>query len=133
MHCAVYKARRDVEAVIHAHAPHATILGLGGIPFVPITTEAAFLGEPPRVPFILPGTRELAEAVARALASSPVALLLNHGVVAAAASLRQAANVLETLERTCALILGCRAVGRKPPPLPKKVIAELREMGRMLY
>jgi len=35
MHCAVYQARAEVEAVIHAHAPQATILALNGLPFLP--------------------------------------------------------------------------------------------------
>ncbi|MEE8391661.1 MAG: NAD(P)-dependent oxidoreductase, partial [Anaerolineae bacterium] len=41
MHCAIYQTRPDVEAIVHTHAPQVTILGLGDLPFLPISTEAA--------------------------------------------------------------------------------------------
>lgn len=132
MHTAIYRARPEVRAVVHAHAPYATILALSGLPFLPITTEAAFLREVPVVPFIMPGTKELAEAVVKALGRNPVCLLQNHGVVVAATSLRRACNILEVVERTAQLIWGCYAVGRKPPVLPKEVLKTLRELGEMM-
>jgi autoinducer 2 (AI-2) kinase len=132
MHCAVYQARPDVEAVLHAHAPYATTLALAGLPFLPISTEAAFLGEVPCVPFIMPGTQELAEAVALAVAKRPAVLLQNHGILVAASSLRRAADQAEVLERSSQLILGCHAVGKTPPTLPPDVAEMLREAGSMM-
>lgn len=132
MHTAIYRARPEVRAIGHAHAPYATILALSGLPFLPITTEAAFLREVPVVPFIMPGTKELAEAVVKALGRNPVCLLQNHGVVVAATSLRRACNILEVVERTAQLIWGCYAVGRKLPVLPKEVLKTLRELGEMM-
>ena len=38
-------ARPDVQAVVHCHAPQATILVNADLPFLPISTEAAFLAE----------------------------------------------------------------------------------------
>jgi len=132
MHCAVFLARPDVEAIIHAHAPQATILTLSGLPFLPISTEAAFLGDVARVPFIMPGTAELAEAVAQALGGGPAVLLQNHGILVAGSSLRRAADMGEVLERTAQVILGCYAVGKEPPVLPEEALATLREVGKMM-
>ena len=132
MHTAIYRARPEVRAIVHAHAPYATILALSGLPFLPITTEAAFFREVPVVPFIMPGTKELAEAVVKAMGRNPVCLLQNHGVVVAATSLRRACNILEVVERTAQLIWGCYAVGKKPPTLPKDVVRTLREVGEMM-
>ncbi len=67
MHTQILASKPQANAVIHAHAPNATILANCGLPFLPISTEAAFFGNIPRVPFLMPGTPELAEAVATAM------------------------------------------------------------------
>lgn len=132
VHCEIYKARPDVQAVVHAHAAYATILGMSGLPFLPVTTEAAFLADLPRVPFIIPGTLELAVAVKLALGGGMAVLMQNHGLVVAASSLRQAANTAEVIERVSQLIWSCYAAGKKPQTLPKDVLSTLRDIGRML-
>ncbi len=132
VHTEIYKARPDVQAIIHAHAPYATILGLSGKPFLPVTTEAAFIKVLPLVPFVMPGTRELALSVVQAMGNNPAVLMQNHGIVVAASSLRQASNLLESIERNAQLILGCYAAGKKPPVLPKEVVKMLQEVGEMM-
>jgi len=132
MHCAILRAKPDAQAVVHAHAPHATILANAGLPFVPISTEAAFFGEIPRVPFLMPGTRELADAVADAMGEGWAVLMQNHGLLVAGRSLRRAADMVEIVERSAQIILGCHAVGREPPRLPDGVVAELRRMGDLV-
>jgi autoinducer 2 (AI-2) kinase len=132
MHCAIYRARPDAMAVIHAHAAHATILANAGLPFLPISTEAAFFGDLPRVPFIMPGTEALAKAVEEAARESWAVLMVNHGLLVAGRSLRRAADMAEIIERSSQVILGCHAVGVTPPCLPEKVVAELRSLGDLV-
>jgi ribulose-5-phosphate 4-epimerase/fuculose-1-phosphate aldolase len=132
MHCAIYQTRLDVGAIIHTHAPQVTILGLSGLPFLPVSVEAAFLGDLPRVPFFLPGTKDLAQAVVEAMGDGAAVLMQNHGLIVAASSLRRAATLSEIVERTAEIILGCYAVGKEPPMLPDDAVAVLREMGRMM-
>ena len=132
MHCAIYRARPDAQAVIHAHAPHATILVNAGLRFLPISTEAAFFGDIPRVPFIMPGTDELARAVGEAARQSWAVLMQNHGLIVAGRSLRRAADMVEIVERSAEVILGCHAVGKTPPVLPETVVRMLQQMGDLM-
>ncbi len=132
VHTEIYRARPDVQAVVHTHAPYATILGLSRLPFLPVTTDAAFLKDLPLVPFIMPGTKELAQAVVAAMGKHPACIMQNHGLVVAASTLRRAINLTEAIERTAQLILGCYAVGKKPATLPKEVVRMLQELGEMM-
>jgi sugar (pentulose or hexulose) kinase/phosphoglycerate dehydrogenase-like enzyme/ribulose-5-phosphate 4-epimerase/fuculose-1-phosphate aldolase/putative sterol carrier protein len=132
MHCAIYRARSDAQAVVHAHAPHATILANSGLPFLPVSTEAAFFGDIPRVPFIMPGTQDLADAVATAAEHSWAVLMQNHGLIVGGRSLRRAADMVEIIDRSAEVILGCYSVGKPPSMLPKDVVEMLQKMGDLL-
>lgn len=127
VHCEIFRARPDIGAVIHAHARASSILCMSGIPFMPISTGAALVGEIPTVPFIVPGTRELGMVVSAALGAEGVAVFMqNHGLVVAASTLRRACDLTFVIERTAEEILGCLAVGCRPPLLGPAEIATIR-------
>jgi autoinducer 2 (AI-2) kinase len=132
MHCELYRRRSEIKAVVHAHAPNATILANAGLPFLPISTEAAFFDDLPRVPFIMPGTPDLARAVADAIGEGWAALLVNHGLIVAGRSLRSTADMVEIIERSAEVILGCYSLGQAPPVLPADIVETLREMGDLI-
>ncbi|MBW2448268.1 MAG: class II aldolase/adducin family protein [Deltaproteobacteria bacterium] len=132
MHCAVYKAKPEAQAVVHAHAPHATILANAELPFLPVSTEAAFFGDIPRIPFIMPGTHELADAIGTAIGDGWAVLMKNHGLLIGGRTLRRAADMVEIVDRSAEVMLGCWAVGKEPPSLPDDVVAMLRTMGDLV-
>lgn len=131
LHTEIYKSRSDVQAVIHTHAPKATILALTGTPFQPISAEAAFIGDLPVVPFIMPGTIELGQAVAETLGVGIGVLMQNHGLVVVGTNLRQAANMTSIIESTADAILGCKSLGITPSVLPDEVVVKLKLSGLM--
>jgi autoinducer 2 (AI-2) kinase len=132
MHTAVLRARPEANAVIHCHAPFATILVNAGLPFLPISTEAAFFRDIGRIPFLMPGTRELADAVVAALAGGWAVLMQNHGLLVAGRTLRRAADMAEIIERTAEVIVGCQMVGREPPVLPEETVRMLARVGDLM-
>ncbi len=127
IHAAILAARRDAQAVVHCHAPKATILVNAELPFLPISTESAFLADLGRIPFVMPGTDALAQALVGALGKGHGVLMQNHGLIVAARSLRRAADITQIIERTAEIIIGCYALGRKPPVLPAEVVKELSQ------
>ena len=96
IHSEIYRARPDVTAVVHSHAPAVIAFGTTQIPLRPITLSAAFL--PPRVPVfeirrvagitsMLVSNPQLGRALAATLGANSVALMRGHGMVVAASTL----------------------------------------------
>ena len=121
LHLAVYRARGDVRAVVHAHNPLTVAVARLGLheKLVEASVEAKFYigGCVALVGFHEPGTQELAEAAARALQKCNAAILENHGAVAVGLSrdpveaVYEAVDRLEALEDTARIVLaekGCR-------------------------
>jgi sugar (pentulose or hexulose) kinase/phosphoglycerate dehydrogenase-like enzyme/ribulose-5-phosphate 4-epimerase/fuculose-1-phosphate aldolase/putative sterol carrier protein len=132
LHCAIYRNNSKVGAVIHSHAPKATILGLTGLPFLPISTEAAFIGEIPRVPFIMPGTVELADAVAAAARDANAVIMQNHGLIVGGSNLRRTIDMTFIIEETAEKLIVCHMLGKIPPGLPDEIVTAVRNLGYMI-
>jgi len=129
MHLGIYKARDDVNAVIHTHSPYAMTLSVINEPIPVLTVEfASAVGhEVPVTGFVLPGTKDLADEVVKALGEDGVAALIrNHGVVAVGESLEEAYNVAILVEEEARtyfwiMLLGKSETGRIPTELVEKM------------
>lgn len=117
VHAAVYRARPDAMAVIHAHAPSATVLATLALDLPPVTEEALPYTSLPRLPFRPSGSEELATAIAKSLGQSDLVLVANHGVFACGPNLRAVANHLLSLEAACRLFLMLRLHGEGLVPV----------------
>ena len=97
MHRACYRAREDIGAVIHTHAPALTALGLRDDALGDFLPEAAHaIGGVGRVPYHPSGSEALAEAVARAVADgNGLVLLSKHGAVSVGRDVAEAYDRME--------------------------------------
>lgn len=98
IHGSAYKARPDVNAVVHSHSPTVIPFSVTGEPLRAISSVAAFLVEEPPVWEIrdigivqgmLVANNEQGASLAKTLGSKPVALMRGHGNVVVAPDIRR--------------------------------------------
>src|SRR5436309_5657689 len=95
IHAEVFRARPEVNGVVHTHPVPATVFSSLGVPLRPITHEGCNF-VPPDVPRFtetsdLIVTPELGRAVARAIGDRPGLFLVSHGIVTAGLTVEEAA------------------------------------------
>jgi L-fuculose-phosphate aldolase len=114
MHLAIYRAREDVNAVVHAHPPVATAFAVAGIglPGNVLPELAVQMGEVPVVPYATPGTEAMPEAIAPFLPNHDAFLLANHGATTLGCTLAEAHQRMESLEHSANILLTARLLGR---------------------
>ena len=123
-HGGILKSRPEINAVVHSHAPLATIFGMTGMKMIPITTEAIFMANYPVIPWYLGGTKELANAVLEQIGNTKAqgAFLCNHGLITLGKDLRKAADGTLTVEHTVGILLKCKMAGLEPELIPEKTV-----------
>jgi L-fuculose-phosphate aldolase len=99
-HLAAYRARPDMNALVHTHSLNATVLACVGKPIPAFHYMVAVAGgtDIPLVPYATFGTEELAGHVARGLADRKACLMAHHGQVAMGASLSAALELAHEVE-----------------------------------
>ena len=97
IHGEIYKARPDIQSIVHSHSPSVIPFGLVAVPLEAMFHTAAFIaaGVPvfdirraAGITDMLISTPALGRALAQTLGSSSAALMRGHGAVVAAASVR---------------------------------------------
>jgi L-fuculose-phosphate aldolase len=131
MHLSIYKKKKDVSAIVHAHPLFASAYTAMKCKIdTNLTAEArAICGDPCFVPYALMGTKELASLASENIASSDILLLENHGILTTGSSLLQAFDKLEVLENAAKMTMIVEIMGKKKP-LSKTRIIELDKLFR---
>jgi L-fuculose-phosphate aldolase len=135
MHAAIYAARPEVHAVVHTHSPRATALACARLGIPPFHYMIALAGGDVRcAPYATFGTESLATGAVAALADRRAALLANHGVIAAGATLQGALAVAREVENLAGQYLQLLAAGLQPVLLDEvelhRVVAKFADYGR---
>jgi L-fuculose-phosphate aldolase len=130
MHIGIYRARKNVNAVIHTHSVFASAAAVAGLDIPPILDDQmAFLGgEIKLAGHALSGTPEQVANVIAALGDRSAVLLPNHGAVGTGLTMRDAFTACELIEKTAQIYLLALAAG-KVNQLPVKA----REIEKALY
>jgi L-fuculose-phosphate aldolase len=100
-HEAIYTARPDIRAIVHAHPVALVAFSICSmVPDTRIFHQAHHVcGQPGFAPYALPGSRQLGENIAATFAGGfDCVILENHGVVVGGPSLSEAFQRFEALE-----------------------------------
>ncbi len=117
MHLAIYRARPDVGAVVHAHPPTATGFSVAGetLPDGVLPELICQVGAVALVPYFTPGTPAAADVLAPYLADHDAFLLSNHGATTVGPTLGAAHQRMESLEHAARILFTARLIGRVTP------------------
>src|SRR5271156_574792 len=135
MHLLIYKLRRDIHGIVHAHPPTATGFAAAGIALnQPLVCEVVIgLGSIPLARYGTPGTPELSDALEPLVPQYDAILMSNHGVVAYADTLHHAYMKMETVEHFAQIALVTHLLGRQQPlgeqELEKLMVARSKYKG----
>ena len=132
-HVAAYRARPDVNAVIHTHSPHASAFAVAGLAIPCILDEQVItLGGTVEVADYAPSASEaLAKAAVTALGERGAVLLRHHGVLGVGADLEEACAVVELVERVAKIRHLATMLGA-PTELPEDVVSREQAVYRMM-
>ena len=135
LHLELYRARPEINAIIHTHPIASQVFAVLRRDIPPIIDEAAqVLGGTVRVAdYALPGTEELARSVRAAMEGRVRACLMaNHGAVCVGESMEQAFKVCAVLEMTAEIYQRALALG-VPHVLPDELVDEMWDFANNRY
>ncbi len=133
VHLAVYRARADVAAVVHAHPPYATALGASGRELACFLPEAVVSLGPrvPLVPLATPGAAAVS-AIGPSIAQYDAVLVQGNGVWTWGVDVEQAFLRLELVEHLARIAHLAQPWGG-PQPLPQEVLAPMLEARKKAF
>lgn len=115
MHLEIYRARPDVNAVVHTHPPITIGVISAGIREIPpmFPDFVAIAGKIGAIDYVVPCSPELAAAVRSEIRDPGMSALLmrNHGLLTVGASVREAYYRTEVIEEAARIFWVARSVG----------------------
>jgi len=123
-HAGILRARPDINVVIHFQTPFATVLTCRKEPvdYYVLPEAPYYLGPVATIPFLLPGSKELADAVIAAMTGHNVGILQNHGQITVGKDFN------ETIQRAVFFEMVCETIvrgGETIQPIPRAMIEKL--------
>lgn len=133
LHLLVYKARPDVQSVVHAHPPTAVAATMAGVSMATelLPETVLTLGTIPTAPYALTGTPEVFESVAPFIQDHNAILLSHHGALTVGGNLQRAFMRMEQIEHAARILLAAHLFGGAQP-LPGERLEQLRALREKL-
>jgi HCOMODA/2-hydroxy-3-carboxy-muconic semialdehyde decarboxylase len=121
IHCAIYRARPDVNSVVHSHTPYMITFSVSSVPLRPVINAAQMMSSDP-VPVYDTSSNKLAENnlvaspqsgrdLARTLGQGPVVLMRGHGSTVVASTVQKAVIAVIAMEQNAQILLDAKLLG----------------------
>jgi len=107
-HRGIMKQRDDVNTILHFQSPYATIIACSCkdyFNFNVIAEIPLYIGNIGTVPYLVPGSAELAAAVINATKESDMVIMRNHGLVAVGKDYRDVIQKAKFFELACEIMI----------------------------
>ena len=136
IHTAIYKARPEVNSVVHVHPATVVLFTICDVPLLPLfgaydpsALQLALEGIPTFDRSILVSTPELGEELARTMGGAKTCMMRGHGITTAAPSVEEAALYAIHLNELATMNYQARLLGN-PRPIPDEDLAAFRNLSR---
>lgn len=124
-HAGIMRTRPGVNVVLHFQTPFATAIACkrpGKVNYFVIPEIPFYIGEIARIPYLDPGSMELANAVTDAMRTHDMVLMGNHGQTTVAADFSHVVQNAEFFELACEILI---RAGNSVKPIPAKQVKRL--------
>ena len=123
IHSGVYKARPDVNCVMHTHTRAGTGISVLKKGLRPISQDAlAVLDELVYHEYGMPTSQEECDALGVSCQQGSCVVLRNHGLLSVGASIPAALRRLYMMERACEVEIIARGLDEEPAPIEDDVV-----------
>jgi ribulose-5-phosphate 4-epimerase/fuculose-1-phosphate aldolase len=133
MHLNILNSRPDINVVCHAHGAYiiaaSAMMEPGMDTLSPLTPGFVYLAHPlEMLPFMVPGTKELARRVSEAFGreGSRALLLQNHGLVSVGRDFEEAVNIAEEVDEAARIFV---LTGGKAGAIPAGDLEKIKQGG----
>ena len=136
LHLGIYKARPEVNAIVHTHPIYSTVFSCCGEDIPQVIDEAAQIlgGVIKTAPYALPGSHEPAETCVKTHANETNAcLLMSHGAVCVGDTMDTAFKICTVLEVTAQIYYMVRSMGKKCIEISDENIAAMAYFAKNIY
>ena len=133
MHLYAYRANPSIGAIVHTHPPYCIAFTLveQELPIM-FPDQAALVGKTVYVPYVLPTTDKLADALLEKVNEASSILLGNHGLVTTGRNLREAYYRTEVVEESSKIFLIAKAI-KEPKVLTQEEVDEIASLESEAY
>ncbi|MFF2481912.1 class II aldolase/adducin family protein [Paenibacillus sp. NPDC058071] len=134
MHLYAYRVNPSIGAIVHTHPPYCIAFTLveTELPIM-FPDQAALVGKTVYVPYVLPTTDKLADALVEKVNEASSILLGNHGLVTTGRNLREAYYRTEVVEESTKIFLIAKQIKEQPKVLTKEEFEEIASLESEAY